>query len=90
VALSNGSGTGADPTAGASGRKMTGPASALLAYNLYQDAAYTQAWGSTGLYLLSGTGTGLQVPLTVYGRIPATQVAAAGAYTDTINVTVTF
>jgi spore coat protein U-like protein len=90
VALSNGSGTGADPTAGASGRKMTGPSSALLGYNLYQDAGYTQAWGSTGVYLLSGTGTGVQVPLTVYGRIPASQVAAAGNYTDTINVTVSF
>jgi len=90
VALSNGSGTGADPTAGASGRKMTGPSSALLAYNLYQDAGYTQAWGSTGAYLLSGTGTGVQQALTVYGRVPASQVAAAGSYSDTINVTVTF
>lgn len=90
VALSNGSGTGADPTAGASGRKMTGPSSALLAYNLYQDAAFTQAWGSTGLYLYSGTGNGLLQALTVYGRVPASQVAAAGNYTDTINVTVTF
>jgi spore coat protein U-like protein len=90
VALSNGSGTGADATAGASGRKMTGPASALLAYNLYQDSGYSQAWGSTGAYLLSGTGTGAQVPLTVYGRIPAAQTVAAGNFTDTINVTVTF
>jgi len=90
VALSNGSGTGADPTAGASGRKMTGPSSALLAYNLYQDSGYSQAWGSTGLYLLSGTGTGLQAALTVYGRVPASQVVAAGSYTDTINVTVSF
>jgi spore coat protein U-like protein len=90
VALSNGSGTGADPTAGASGRKMTGPSSALLAYNLYQDAAFSQAWGSTGAFLSSGTGTGLLAALTVYGRIPASQTAAAGAYTDTINVTVTF
>jgi spore coat protein U-like protein len=90
IALSNGSGTGADPTAGASGRKMTGPSSALLAYNLYQDSGYTQAWGTSGAYLYSGTGTGTQVALPVYGRIPASQVAAAGNYTDTINVTVTF
>ena len=39
---------------------------------------------------LAGTGTGLQVPLTVYGRIPPSQTVAAGNYTDTINVTVTF
>jgi spore coat protein U-like protein len=90
VALSNGSGTSADATAGASGRAMTGPSSAQLTYNLYQDSGYSQAWGSTGAYLLSGTGTGVQVPLTVYGRIPATQTAVAGSYTDTINVTVTF
>ena len=90
VALSNGSGTGADPTAGASGRKMTGPASALLGYNLYQDSGFSQAWGSSGAFLLSGTGTGTQATLTVFGRIPAQQVVAAGSFSDTINVTVTF
>jgi spore coat protein U-like protein len=90
VALSNGSGTSADATAGASGRAMSGPSSAQLTYNLYQDSGFSQAWGSTGAFLLSGTGTGVQVPLTVYGRIPASQTVAAGNYADTINVTVTF
>jgi spore coat protein U-like protein len=90
VALSNGSGTGADATAGMSGRKMAGSASAQLGYNLYQDSGYSQAWGSTGAYLMSATGTGLQVPLTVYGRIPASQVVAAGNFSDTINVTISF
>jgi spore coat protein U-like protein len=90
VALSNGSGTGADATAGASGRKMTGPGSAQLGYNLYQDSSYAQAWGSSGAYLMSASGTGLQVPLTVYGAIPASQVVAAGNFTDTINVTISF
>jgi spore coat protein U-like protein len=90
VSFSNGSGTGADATAGASGRMMTGPSSAQLMYNLYQDASYTQAWGSSGAYLMAGSGTGLPGTMTVYGRIPASQTAAAGAYTDTINVTLTF
>jgi spore coat protein U-like protein len=90
LALSNGSGTGADPTAGPSGRAMAGPSSAQLAYNLYQDSGYSQAWGTSGAYLYSGTGTGLLAALTVYGRIPAAQTVAAGSYTDTINVTVSF
>jgi spore coat protein U-like protein len=67
VALSNGSGTGADPTAGASGRKMTGPSSALLAYNLYQDAAYTQALG-------------LDRPLSVVGNRHRSPGAADGLW----------
>jgi spore coat protein U-like protein len=90
IALSDGSGTGADATAGMSGRKMAGSGSTQLGYNLYQDSGYSQAWGSSGSYLMSATGTGVQVPLTVYGRIPAAQVIAAGNFTDTINVTVSF
>ncbi len=90
VALSNGSGTGADATAGTAGRKMTGSGSTQLGYNLYQDSGYTQAWGSSSSYLMSATGTGLQVPVNVYGSIPASQVASAGNYTDTINVTISF
>lgn len=90
VALSNGSGTGADATAGASGRKMTGSGATLLGYNLYQDAGFSQAWGTSGAFLESGTGTGAVAALTVYGRVPASQLVTAGNYTDTINVTVSF
>ena len=72
-------------------RKMTGPSAALLGYGLYQDAAYTLNWGTTvSTDTEAGTGTGSQQGVTVYGRVPAGQYVAPGAYTDTITATVTF
>jgi spore coat protein U-like protein len=62
-----------------------------LAYSLYQDAARTTVWGNTpATDTVSGTGTGVAVPFTVYGRIPNGQNAAPGSYADTITVTVNF
>ena len=87
VGLSAGLGTGATVTA----RKMTGPASALLAYGLFQDAGHTVGWGVTaGTDTVAGTGNGATQPITVYGQIPTAQYVAPGAYADTITVTVTY
>lgn len=62
-----------------------------LAYSLYQDAARATVWGNTpGSDTVAGTGTGIAVPFTVYGRIPNGQNAAPGSYADTITVTVNF
>lgn len=71
---------------------------ARLDYNLYRDAARAQVWGdgtnSTGT--VAGTTsfvwfqTSKTANHTVYGRVPAQQNAAAGAYADTIVVTITF
>ena len=62
------------------------------------DAARAQVWGdgtnSTGT--VAGTTsfvwfqTSKTANHTVYGRVPAQQNAASGAYTDTIVVTITF
>jgi len=87
VGLSAGLGTGATVTA----RKMTGPASALLAYGLFQDAGHSVGWGVTaGTDTVAGTGNGASQPITVYGQIPTAQYVAPGAYADTITVTVTY
>jgi spore coat protein U-like protein len=87
VGLSAGLGTGATVTA----RKMTGPASALLAYGLFQDAGHTVGWGVTaGTDTVAGTGNGATQPITVYGQIPTAQYVVPGAYADTITVTVTY
>ena len=87
VGLSAGLGTGATVTT----RKMTGPASALLAYGLFQDAGHTLNWGVTaGTDTVAGTGNGATQPITVYGQIPTAQYVAPGAYADTITVTVTY
>lgn len=86
-------GLNAGATAGATvdARKMAGPASSTLAYQLYTAAGRTVVWGDTvGTNTVAGTGSGAAQALTVYGRIPAAQFSRAGAYTDTVTVTVTY
>ena len=87
VGLSAGLATGATVTA----RSMTGPASALLGYGLFQDAGHTLNWGQTaGTDTVAGIGNGAAQPITVYGQIPASELVAPGAYADTITATVTY
>jgi spore coat protein U-like protein len=79
-------------------RLMTQGTSSLQ-YNLYTTAARTTVWGtgSSGTALVSGTGRGLAgneaITETVYGELPdsaANQLLAAGTYSDTIRVTVSY
>jgi spore coat protein U-like protein len=87
VGLSAGLATGATVSA----RKMTGPASALLGYAMYSDAARTVNWGQTiGTDTVAGTGNGSAQAITVYGQAAAGQYVAPGAYADTITATVTY
>jgi spore coat protein U-like protein len=86
VGLDAGTGTGATIAA----RKMTA-SGATINYTMYQDPARSILWGNTvGTDAVSGTGNGSAQALTVYGRVPAQSTPAPGAYSDTINVTVTF
>ncbi|PKO83430.1 MAG: spore coat protein [Betaproteobacteria bacterium HGW-Betaproteobacteria-11] len=81
-------GTGAGATVAT--RKMT-KAADTLAYSLYQDVAHLLVWGNTiGTDTVGGVGTGLAVPHTVYGQIPAGQNVNTGVYNDTITVSVDF
>ena len=87
VGLNAGTSTGATVTT----RHMTGPSSALLAYNLFSDASRTVNWGNTvGTDTVHVIGTGAAQSLTVYGEVPSGQRPTPGAYADTITVTVTF
>jgi len=69
-----------------------------LSYNLFFDAAYTQIRGNGtggsqtgGASLTLNPGNPTQSATSViYGRIPAGQDVAAGAYADTIVVTITY
>jgi spore coat protein U-like protein len=83
-------GAGANLSSGT--RRMAGPASSFLAYQLFRDPARSLAWGDgTALGArVSGTGSGATQTLTVYGRIPAGQSAAAGSYADSVVVTVEY
>jgi spore coat protein U-like protein len=85
VALDNGAaGAGA-------ARVMQGPANATLSYQLYKDVGRTEPWGSTAAGdLVSSVGNGAQQNLTVYGRIPAGQLPAAGTYGDVVGVTLAY
>lgn len=64
-----------------------------VGYQLYQDAAHANVWGSTsGTNTQAGIGTGLAVPYIVYGQITnlSTNNAAAGNYLDTVTATITY
>lgn len=62
-----------------------------LPYALYSNAGRTTNWGeSVGVDTVAGTGSGILQTHTVYGRIPAGASVPAGAYTDTVTVTVNY
>lgn len=85
IALSAGAGSGATTTT----RKMTSSGN-TIDYSLYQDSNHTTVWGTTGGELVSGTGSGSTQSYTIYGQIPAQSTPAAGSYSDTIGVTVSY
>ena len=65
----------------------------LLNYALYTDSGRTTVWGDGvggTTATISGTGSGTAQSSTIYGRIPSGQTVPAGAYADTVNVTVTY
>ncbi len=82
---------GTFPGATVTTRKMTGPNPFSLNYSLFSDAARANNWGDTvGTDTVSGTGTGGDQIVTVYGMVPANQNVGPGGYEDTITATVTF
>ncbi|WP_238539741.1 spore coat U domain-containing protein [Corallococcus macrosporus] len=77
-----------------SSRSMAGPNAPRLQYNLYTDPTRLIVWGSgaggTGRYGPVVPVFGEEVTVPIYGRIPAGQAVPAGAYADTLVMTVTF
>lgn len=90
LALDAGQGSGATPAA----RKMTRVSAAdLLSYSIYNDSGRTTNWGNTsGTGALTGTSSlvSLTQTFTAYGRIPVSQAVPAGAYTDSVTVTLSY
>jgi spore coat protein U-like protein len=88
VTLDPGTGTGATDTS----RKMTGPSSATLNYQLYKDSGRTQHWGADNVDgdAATGTGNGSTQSLTVYGRVFNAQYVTPGSYSDTVTATVAY
>ena len=86
IGLNEGNGTGATVAA----RKMTSGAKTVT-YSLYQNSGRTTVWGNTiGSNIVTGTGTGSNQVLTVFGRVPAQTTPTPATYTDTVVVTVTY
>lgn len=69
-------------------RRMAGPPASYLNYNVFRDAARTLPWGDNGGTRISAFGTGAAQSHTVFGELPGAQVVPAGAYVDTVTVTV--
>lgn len=66
----------------------------VLSYNLFRDATFSQVWGDgsggTATYFIRNPPNSIDVVLSVYGRIPAEQDVASGAYGDTVVVTLEY
>lgn len=89
LALSAGGGSGAT----VANRLLTrSGGTETVGYGLYTSSAFTTVWGdgTAGTSTVAGTGTGASQISTVYGRVPAQVTPRAGAYSDTIIVTVTY
>ena len=84
-------GIGLGSGGGSSSSRRLVNGSNYVTYALYRDAARTQVWGDVvGTDTASGTGTGANQALTVYGRVGAQTVPPPGTYTDVVTVTVTY
>ncbi|WP_394788043.1 spore coat U domain-containing protein [Rhodoferax sp.] len=76
--------------ASGSTRRM-GSGTSRLTYEIYRDPAMTGIFGTVAALLgVSGVGTGLAIPNTIYGKIPKNQNVTPGSYLDQITVTVDY
>lgn len=87
VSLSKGNANHFHPRQMASGASM-------LDYNLYTSASHVTVWGNGTGDTRTRSYPGLLVlgnaELTIYGRVPPAQFVNAGAYSDTIVVTIDY
>ncbi|BDA85919.1 spore coat protein U [Aureimonas sp. SA4125] len=84
ISMDAGAGTGAT-----TGVRVMTSGSDTATYGIYKDSGYADVFGSTGGEELTGTASGAAQNITIYGRVPP-QNAAAGSYTDTVTVTLTY
>jgi spore coat protein U-like protein len=89
-------GMGYGANASGTQRRMLTGASTYLNYGLYQSTGTTQPWTTatsstsctTAGACVTAIGTGAAVTYTVYGDVPSGQAVAAGAFTDSVTMTV--
>jgi len=92
VALDQGLNAAGGSTCAAPVRRMSDGGTERLAYSIYQDAARTTAWGCDAAndQTFTSAASNVATTLTTYGQVPAGQDVAAGNFTDTVTVSVTF
>ncbi|MCP3102322.1 fruiting body spore coat protein U [Myxococcus sp. K15C18031901] len=91
VTLGQGSNAGTGSTDAVPLRRMKNTTSNdYLSYFLYQDVSRLVVWGNTAGSGLPYLGTGLPVPVLVYGTVPKGQNVPSGTYNDTVVATLTF
>lgn len=65
-----------------------------LVYNLFQDASRSMLWGDGSggapFFYAGNPANNQDVTVTIFGRIPPSQDITAGAYADSVTVTVLF
>jgi spore coat protein U-like protein len=61
-------------------------------YQLYLDPAYGTPWGdgTNGTSMATGTGSGTQQVISVYGQVPPQSTPVPGNYSDMITATISF
>jgi spore coat protein U-like protein len=62
----------------------------ILNYKLYSDNGRTTEIVANTVILTDASASGNNQTTTIYGRIPAAQVASVGAYTGTTTFTLTY
>jgi spore coat protein U-like protein len=77
------------PAVDTHGRQMDSGGNKLH-YNIFTDAGHATEVGNVGAENISGTGTGAAIVTTIFGLMPIQATPPAGAYADTLNVTVTY
>ncbi|MCP3102321.1 fruiting body spore coat protein U [Myxococcus sp. K15C18031901] len=91
ITLGQGSNAGTGSTDAVPLRRMKNTTSNnFLNYYLYQDVTRLVVWGNTAGSGLPYLGTGLPVPVLVYGTVPKGQNVPSGTYNDTVVATLTF
>lgn len=76
-----------------SARKMgvAGAAPGVIDYQLYTNIGRTTLWGNgTTGSVVTGTGTGVNQIIPIYGRVPVQTTPAQNVYSDRITVTMTY
>ena len=78
--------------ASGSSRRLSDGAGNYLTYELYQEAARSTVWGTTGGAVLTAAAAPSKAArnFTVYGRVAGNQDVPSGNYADTVVATVNF